>query len=87
MESTRIDSLEGRFDRVEVKLDSIGDSLRLLASVDERTIHVLNALAGNTTKLDAHEKRIAGLEQKVYLLMALSAMAGAVGKIVIEKLL
>lgn len=87
MDPARIDNLETRFDRFENKLDDIGASLRLLASIDERTGHLLNRLAENSETAKDHEKRIRSLEMKVYLLMALSAAIGALGKVILEKFL
>lgn len=85
MDSARIDNLEARFDRVEDKLDDIGTSLRLLASIDERTGHVLERLSQGARTFADHEKRIQSLEQKMYLLMAVAAVVGAVGKMLLEK--
>lgn len=86
MDSARIDNLENRFDRFENKLDDIGASLRLLASIDERTGHLLDRLADASRTSSDHEKRIQSLEKKMYLLMAIGAAVGAVGKLILEKL-
>lgn len=86
MDSARIDNLETRFDRFENKLDDIGASLRLLASIDERTGHLLDRLADAARTSSDHEKRIQSLEKKMYLLMAIGAAVGAVGKLILEKL-
>ena len=86
MELARIENLENRFDRFENKLDDIGASLRLLASIDERTGHLLQRLADGAKATADHEKRIRSLEQKVYLLMAVGGFVGVIGKLILEKI-
>lgn len=85
MDTDRISNLETRFDRVDRQLDAIGESLRLLASIDERTTHLLASLTDTSKKISDHEKRIQFLEQKMYLIMTLSVGAGSLGALIFNK--
>lgn len=87
MDNARLDTLEGRFDRVENKLDNIGASLLLLASIDERTGHVMDRLSESSTKVNDHEKRIQQLEAKVYVILTVATLFGSIATLVLQKVL
>ncbi len=87
MDNARLDTLETRFDRVENKLDNIGASLLLLASIDERTGHVMDRLSASSTKIDEHERRIQQLEAKVYVILTVATLFGSIATLVLQKVL
>lgn len=61
----RRDVHEQRFNRIEGKLDDIGESLVILARIDERHINIAESLVKVVDTQNAHANRLAAIEHSI----------------------
>lgn len=61
-----LDVNAARFDRLETKLDKMGESLTLLVRIEERMVQIYDHNNRADKRADSHSQRIANLEKTIY---------------------